>query len=124
VPSSSAMFRLLATSSLDKLPVGRESWMSSPRCGTHGKVTKHDPQDLDVTTLGQWLWRVPASVIDAGLAAAVAVAIRDRRVAAAERATPSTCLPTCWGLMLAALVLVRRRWPLAGWLPLAAILHV
>jgi hypothetical protein len=23
------MFRLLATSSLDKLPVGRESWMSS-----------------------------------------------------------------------------------------------
>jgi hypothetical protein len=30
VPSSSAMFRLLATSSLDKLPVGRESWMSSP----------------------------------------------------------------------------------------------
>jgi hypothetical protein len=72
------MFRLLAMPSLDKVPVGRESWLSSPCCGTHGKVTKHDPHDLDVTSLRQWRWRVPASVIDAGLAAAVAVAVAIR----------------------------------------------
>jgi hypothetical protein len=88
------MFRLLAMPSLDKVPVGRESWMSSPRCSTHGKVTKHDPHDLDVTSLRQWRWRVPASVIDAGLAVAVVIAIR---VTTRPGARPSTWLPTRWG---------------------------
>ena len=92
------MLRLLAMSSLDKLPIGRESWMSSPRRSTHGKVTKLDPQDLEVTSLRQWLWRVPASVIDAGLAAAVAVAVALAIGVSTRPGTgPSTCLPTRWG---------------------------
>jgi hypothetical protein len=113
-PSSSAIVRLLVTSSLDKLPVGRESWMSSPRCGTHGKVTKHDPQDLDVPSLRRWLWRVPASVIDKGLAAAVAVAVG---VSPRPGAQPVDVSAYVLGLMIAALVLVRRRWPVAVLVP-------
>jgi hypothetical protein len=120
-PSSSAMFRLLATSSLDKLPIGRESWMSSPRCSTHGKVTKHDPQDLEVTSLRQWLSRAPASVIDAGLAAAVAVAVGASRRPGARLID---VFAYALGSMLAALVLVRRRWPVAVLVASAAILHV
>jgi hypothetical protein len=92
------MFRLLAMPSLDKVPVGRESWTSSPRCSTHGKVTKHDPHDLDVTSLRQWLSRVPASVIDAGLAAAVAVTVAIAiRVSTRPGARPVDVLPTRWG---------------------------
>jgi class 3 adenylate cyclase len=124
VPRQLAMFRLLATSSLDKVPVGRESWMSSPRCSTHGKVTKHDPEDLDVTSLRQWRWRVPASVIDAGLAAAVAVAVVIAiRVSTRPGARPVDVFAYALGLMLAALVLVRRRWPVAVLVASAAILH-
>jgi class 3 adenylate cyclase len=119
------MFRLLAMPSLDKVPVGRESWMSSPRRSTHGKVTKHDPHDLDVTSLRQWRWRVPASVIDAGLAAAVAVAVAIAiRVSTRPGARPVDVFAYALGLMLAALVLVRRRWPVAVLVASAAILHL
>jgi hypothetical protein len=122
-PSSSAMVRLLATSSLDKLPIGSRELDVSPRCGTHGKVTKHDPQDLEVTSLRQWLSRAPASVIDAGLAAAVAVAVA---VGMSRRpgARPVDVFAYALGLMIAALVLVRRRWPVAVLVASAAILHV
>jgi hypothetical protein len=117
------MVRLLATSSLDKLPIGSRELDVSPRCGTHGKVTKHDPQDLEVTSLRQWLSRAPASVIDAGLAAAVAVAVA---VGMSRRpgARPVDVFAYALGLMIAALVLVRRRWPVAVLVASAAILHV
>jgi hypothetical protein len=42
---------------------------------TDGKVVERDPGDLDVTSLRQRLRRVPAPVVDAGLALALAVAI-------------------------------------------------
>jgi hypothetical protein len=125
VPRQLAMFRLLAMPSLDKVPVGRESWLSSPRCSTHGKVTKHDPEDLDVTSLRQWLLGVPASVIDAGLAAAVAVAVVIAiRVSTRPGERPVDVFAYALGLMLAALVLVRRRWPVAVLVASAAILHL
>jgi hypothetical protein len=96
VPRQLGNVPVAGLSSLDKVPVGRESWMSSPRCSTHGKVTKHDPQDLEVTSLRHRLWRVPASVIDAGLAAAVAVAVAIA-VSLRPARDPSTSLPMCWG---------------------------
>jgi class 3 adenylate cyclase len=97
--------------------------VSSPRCSIHGKVTKHGPQDPDVTSLRQWLWRVPASVIDAGLAAAVAVAVAIG-VSTRPGARSVDVFAYVLGLMIAALVLVRRRWPVAVLVASAAILHV
>jgi hypothetical protein len=63
VPRQLGNVPVAGPSSLDKVPVGRESWMSSPRCSTHGKVTKHDPQDLEVTSLRHRLWRVRNSLV-------------------------------------------------------------
>jgi hypothetical protein len=73
--------------------------------------------------LRQWLWRVPASVIDAGLAAAVAVAVAVG-VSPRPGARPVDVFAYVLGLMIAALVLVRRRWPVAVLVASAAILHV
>jgi membrane-associated PAP2 superfamily phosphatase len=106
---------------------GRSRKLECPvgHCSIHGKVTKHDPEDLDVTSLRQWLLRVPASVIDAGLAAAVAVAVA---VATGVSTRPGVrsvdVLAYLLGLMIAALVLVRRRWPVAVLVASAAILHL
>ena len=62
-------------------------------------------------------------MIDAGLALAVAVIIDlDPRVAAAED-SPDV-LACALGLTIAALALVRRRWPVAVLVTSAAILHV
>jgi class 3 adenylate cyclase len=119
------MFRLLATSSLDRFRSVAKAGMSSPRCSTHGKVTKHDPEDLDVTSLRQWLLRVPALVIDAGLAAAVAAAVVIAiGVSTRPGARPVDVFAYVLGLMIAALVVVRRRWPVAVLVASAAILHL
>jgi hypothetical protein len=73
--------------------------------------------------LRQWLSRAPASVIDAGLAAAVAVAVAIG-VSRRPGARPIDVFAYALGLMIAALVLVRRRWPVAVLVASAAILHV
>jgi len=91
---------------------------------TDGKVVEHDPGGLDVTSLGQRLRRVPAPMVDAGLAVALAVAITiGIRVAPGPGARPDVFAYAC-GLIIAALALARRRWPLAVLLASAATLQV
>jgi len=77
-----------------------------------------------VTSLGQRLRRVPAPVVDAGLAVALAVAITIQiRVAPGPGAQPDGFAYAC-GLIIAALALARRRWPLAVLLASSAALQV
>src|SRR5918993_942875 len=78
----------------------------------------------EVTSLGQRLRRLPAPVIDAGLAVALAVANTiGIRVALAPGARPDAVAYAC-GLTIAALALVRRRWPLGVLLASAATLQL
>jgi class 3 adenylate cyclase len=77
-----------------------------------------------VTSLGRRLRRVPAPVVDAGLAVALAVAITiGIRVAPGPGNRPDAFAYAC-GLAIAALVLVRRRWPLGVLLASSVILQV
>jgi class 3 adenylate cyclase len=91
---------------------------------TNGKVTEHDTGDLDVTPLRHRLQHLPVPVIDAGLALAVAIVITITiRVSPPEGRRPDA-LAYALGLTIAALVLVRRRWPLAVLLLSAVTLQV
>jgi class 3 adenylate cyclase len=77
-----------------------------------------------VTSLRQWLRHLPAPVVDAGLAVALAVAnTTGIRVALAPGARPDAFAYAC-GLTIAALALARRRWPLAVLLASAATLQL
>jgi class 3 adenylate cyclase len=77
-----------------------------------------------VTALRQRLQRLPAPVVDAGLAVALAVANTiGIRVALAPGTRPDALAYAC-GLTIAALALVRRRWPLAVLLASAATLQI
>jgi class 3 adenylate cyclase len=77
-----------------------------------------------VTSLRQRLRRVPALVVDAGLAVALAVAVTiGIRAAPGPGARPDAVAYAC-GLTIAALALARRRWPLAVLLASVAILQV
>jgi class 3 adenylate cyclase len=77
-----------------------------------------------VTSFRQRLRRVPAPVLDAGLAVALAVAITIQiRVAPGPGAPPDAVAYVC-GLAIAALALARRRWSLAVLLASAATLQV
>jgi class 3 adenylate cyclase len=77
-----------------------------------------------VTSSWQRLRRVPAPVLDAGLAVALAVAITiGIRVAPGPGTRPDALAYAC-GLTIAALALARRRWPLAVLLASAATLQV
>jgi class 3 adenylate cyclase len=77
-----------------------------------------------VTSLRQRLRRVPAPVVDAGLALALAVANTiGIRVALAPGARPDAVAYAC-GLTIAALALARRRWPLGVLLASAATLQL
>jgi class 3 adenylate cyclase len=79
---------------------------------------------MDVTSLRQRLRRVPAPVVDAGLAVALAVAITiGIRVAPGPGTRPDVFAYAC-GLTIAALALARRRWPLAVLLASVATLQV
>jgi class 3 adenylate cyclase len=91
---------------------------------TDGKVAEHDPGDLDVTCLRQRLRRVPAPVVDAGLAVALAVAVTIGIRVAPGPGKPPDALAYASGLIIAALALARRRWPLAVLLASAATLQV
>jgi hypothetical protein len=88
-----------------------------------GKVTEHDLGGLDVTALQQRLRRVPAPVVDTGLAVALAVANTiGIRAAPGPGARPDALAYAC-GLTIAALALARRRWPLGVLLASAATLQ-
>jgi class 3 adenylate cyclase len=79
---------------------------------------------MDVTSLGQRLRRVPAPVVDAGLALALAVANTiGIRAAPGPGARPDALAYAC-GLTIAALALARRRWPLGVLLASAATLQL
>jgi class 3 adenylate cyclase len=78
---------------------------------------------MDVTSLRQRLRRVPAPVVDAGLAVMLAVAVTiGIRVAPGPGARPDA-LAYGFGLTIAALALARRRWPLAVLLASVATLQ-
>jgi class 3 adenylate cyclase len=77
-----------------------------------------------VTSLWQRLRRLPAPVVDVGLAVALAVANTiGIRVALAPGARPDAVAYAC-GLTIAALALARRRWPLGVLLASAATLQL
>jgi class 3 adenylate cyclase len=77
--------------------------------------------------LTSWRWRlrrVPAPAVDAGLAVTLAVAITIAIRVAPEQGRPPDALAYALGWTIAALVLVRRRWPLAVLLASAATLQL
>jgi hypothetical protein len=79
---------------------------------------------MDATSLRQRLRGVPAPVLDVGLAVALAVAVTiGIRVAPGPGAQPDVFAYAC-GLIIAALALARRRWPLAVLLASAATLQI
>jgi class 3 adenylate cyclase len=88
------------------------------------QVVEHDPGDLEVTCLRERLRRVPAPVVDAGLAVALAVAVTIQIRVAPGPGKPPDALAYACGLIIAALALVRRRWPLAVLLASAAALQI
>ena len=72
----------------------------------------------------QRLRRVPAPVLDAGLAVALAVAITIGIRTAPGPGTPPDAFAYACGLIIAALALARRRWPLAVLLASSAALQI
>jgi class 3 adenylate cyclase len=91
---------------------------------TDARVVEHHPGDLDVTSLRQRLRRVPAPVVDAGLAVALAVAITIGIRGAPGPGNPPDAFAYGLGLVIAASALVRRRWPLAVLLVSSAALQI
>src|SRR5512133_3712463 len=88
------------------------------------QASRARPGGLGVTSLRQRLGRVPAPVVDAGLAVALAVANTiGIRVAPGPGKQPDAVASAC-GLIIAALALARRRWPLAVLLASAATLQL
>jgi class 3 adenylate cyclase len=79
---------------------------------------------MDVTSLRQRLRRVPAPVVDAGLAVALAMAITIAIPVAPLQPRRPDALAYGLGLTIAALTLVRRRWPLAVLLASTATLQL
>jgi len=79
---------------------------------------------MEVTSLRWRLRRLPAPVVDAGLAVALAVAITIAIAVAPEQGRPPNALSYAMGLAIAALALLRRRWPVAVLLASAATLLV
>jgi hypothetical protein len=75
-------------------------------------------------TLRQRLQRLPAPAIDAGLAVAVAVVITISIRVSPQPGDSPDALAYALGLTIAALVLVRRRWPVAVLLVSAATVQV
>jgi adenylate cyclase len=70
------------------------------------------------------LRRVPATVVDIGLAVALAVAITVAITVGPDQGSPPDAFAYGFGLSIAALSLLRRRWPLAVLLASAATLFV
>jgi class 3 adenylate cyclase len=81
-------------------------------------------QDSDVSSLRQRMQRVPGPLLDAGLALVVAVVLTITIAMPPQPGVPADALAYALGLTIAALVLVRRRWPVAVLLASAAIMQV
>jgi class 3 adenylate cyclase len=79
---------------------------------------------METTSLGQQRRRVPGSVVDASLAVTTALAVAVAIRASPEPSAPPVVLAYLLGSTIAALVLARRRWPLAVLLVSAATLQV
>ena len=77
---------------------------------------------MDARAWWRTLRRVPAPVVDAALAVALAVAIAVAISVGADQGDPPDALAYGLGLTIAALSLLRRRWPLAALLASAATL--
>jgi class 3 adenylate cyclase len=89
-----------------------------------GATAPSKVSDMDVTS---WRWRlrrVPAPVVDAGLAVALAVAVTLAIAASPGPGRRPDALAYGLGLTIAALVLARRRWPVAVLLASVAILQL
>jgi class 3 adenylate cyclase len=80
--------------------------------------------DLGVSSLRQRMQRVPGPLLDAGLALAVAVVLTITIATPPQPGAPADALAYALGLTIAALVLVRRRWPVAVLLAAAATMQV
>jgi class 3 adenylate cyclase len=81
-------------------------------------------RDPGVTSLRQWMQRVPGPLLDVGLALMVAVAVMIAIGVAPQHGRRPDALAYVLGLTIAALVLARRRWPVAVLVASAAILQV
>src|SRR5919201_12448 len=79
---------------------------------------------METTSLGQRRPRVPRVVVDAGLAVGTALAVAVAIRASPEPSGPPDGLAYLVGSAIAALALVRRRWPLAVLLVSAATLQL
>jgi len=79
---------------------------------------------METTSLGQRRRRVPGVVVDAGLAVATALAVVVAIRASPEPSGPPEGLAYLMGSAIAALALVRRRWPLAVLLVSAVTLQL
>jgi class 3 adenylate cyclase len=77
-----------------------------------------------MTSLVPWLQQVPTSVIDAGMAVGLAVAITIAISVSPEPGAQHEAAAYALGWMIAAMVLARRRWPLAVLLASAVILQL
>jgi class 3 adenylate cyclase len=80
--------------------------------------------DLGVTSLRQRMQRVPGPLLDVGLALMVAIAVLIAIGVAPQPGRPPDALAYVLGLTIAALVLARRRWPVAVLVASAATLQV
>jgi class 3 adenylate cyclase len=87
-------------------------------------LTEHDAGDLDVTPLRHRLQHLRAPMIDAGLALAVAVVVTVSIRVSPYPGDRRDVLAYALGVTIAALVLVRRRWPVAVLLVSAATVQV
>jgi class 3 adenylate cyclase len=81
-------------------------------------------RDPGVTSLRQWMQRVRRPLLDVGLALMVAVAVVIAVGLSPNAGRPPDALAYVLGLTIAALVLVRRRWPVAVLVTSAAALQL
>jgi class 3 adenylate cyclase len=81
-------------------------------------------RDPGVTSLRQWMQGVPGPLLDVGLALVVAIAVMIAIGVAPEPGRRPDTLAYVLGLTIAALVLARRRWPVAVLVALAATRQV
>jgi hypothetical protein len=81
-------------------------------------------RDSGVTSLRQRVQRIPRPLLDVGLALVVGVAVVIGIGLSPESGSPPDALAYLLGLTIAALVLARRRWPVAVLLVSAAALQI
>ena len=105
-------------------PLEATRWYYILRPAAAQQAPQEPAVDMDSTSLRQRPLRVPAPVIDAALAVALGVAIMISIAVSPEPGAQRELAAYVLGWTIAALVLVRRRWPLAVLLASAAILQL